>query len=163
MRTDATIQDLTEHKLNAAEKRAFLGSLWKLTVKHERLPGLVAITENIDFSAPIQPLTSGSGLENASFAVRRGFLLEVDVLGTPPTFTRCLPLFARCLILLNFRAVVFRLLRSFIQLRISLIESRLASPSRLRRLPTHQFQREVLTIAQITLSQIWCLLRSRMP
>jgi hypothetical protein len=45
-------------------------------------------------------------------------LLKVDVLGSPPTFPRCLPLFMYRSISLNLRAVVLRLLSSFIHLRI---------------------------------------------
>ena len=44
-------------------------------------------------------------------------VLKVDVLGPPPAFPRCLPLFMYRSISLNFRAVVLRLLSSFIQLR----------------------------------------------
>ncbi|KAF9644384.1 kinase-like protein [Thelephora ganbajun] len=50
---------LAEHKLHASEKQTFFGTLRRLAGKHARLPDSMVITDNIDFSSPTQPQTSG--------------------------------------------------------------------------------------------------------
>jgi hypothetical protein len=42
--TNAMIHGLAKHKLHAAEKQAFFGTLRRLAGKHARLPGSMVIT-----------------------------------------------------------------------------------------------------------------------
>ena len=53
------IQSLAENKVHASDKHTFFGTLRRLAGKHARLPESMVIRDEIDFSAPSQPHTSG--------------------------------------------------------------------------------------------------------